>query len=142
MKIKIRGITSVEDALMVLDAGADMVGFNFYPKSPRYISPVVCAFILKRLTQEKYSFTSVGVFVNSPVAEIRAVLEETGLQMAQCAGDEPVESLALLGSQAFKSVRLPRKEGPASESRKSGSAPSFKAYADLRQGEAPAFLLD
>ncbi len=142
MKIKICGITNLGDAMMALEAGADMLGFNFYPNSPRYIPPAVCASILKRLDGQKYLFTSVGVFVNASVEEIHSILGETGLQVAQLSGDEPVENLTALGRRAFKSVRLPGTEAPSAEKRTNNSSQSIKAYADLRKGETPAFLLD
>jgi phosphoribosylanthranilate isomerase len=43
MHIKICGLTRLEDALAAVDAGADYLGFNFYPKSPRYLTPDACA---------------------------------------------------------------------------------------------------
>jgi phosphoribosylanthranilate isomerase len=56
-----------------MDAGADMIGFNFYPKSPRYIDPGKCRDIMA--VMRKYGhITYVGVFVNTSLAEIRAAM--------------------------------------------------------------------
>ena len=49
MKVKICGITTLDDTRAAIDAGADLLGFNFYPKSPRYIEPAACAELVKRL---------------------------------------------------------------------------------------------
>ncbi len=66
-KIKICGIKTVDDALAAMDAGADLMGFNFYPKSPRYIDVGQCRDIMS--VMRKYGhITYVGVFVNASVA--------------------------------------------------------------------------
>jgi phosphoribosylanthranilate isomerase len=106
MKIKICGITSLEDALSAIDAGADLLGFNFYPKSPRYLTPEACAEIQSSIPNHRSSILSVGVFVNSPAAEIVSILDQCGLPLAQLSGDERPETLAALGGRAFKALRL------------------------------------
>jgi phosphoribosylanthranilate isomerase len=103
MHIKICGITSIEDALAAIDAGADMLGFNFYPRSPRYITAERCAAITPAL--QGRPVTLVGLFVNSSPDEILATMEVCGLDLAQLHGDEPVEALAVLGGKAFKAFR-------------------------------------
>ena len=63
MKVKVCGITSYEDAVMALDEAVDALGFNFFPSSPRYISPADARSIIRRLPP----FTAaVGLFVNVP----------------------------------------------------------------------------
>src|SRR4029079_8135268 len=104
--IKICGITSLEDALAAIDAGADYLGFNFYPPSPRSILPEACAQITSVLRREHAQVQLVGVFVNMPVAQVKAVLTECSLQLAQLHGDETPEILAAFDGQAFKAVRL------------------------------------
>jgi phosphoribosylanthranilate isomerase len=104
MKIKICGIKTAKDALAAMDAGADLIGFNFYPKSPRYIDPGLCRDIMT--VMRKYGhITYVGVFVNAPLAEIRATLHTCGLSLAQLHGDEPAEMLKSLNGKAFKAFR-------------------------------------
>lgn len=105
MKIKICGITHLDDALAALDAGADMLGFNFYPPSPRHITRTACAELVAALRGHGHNATLVGVFVNTPPAAVAATLDECGLDLAQLSGDEPPEQLALLGERAFKAIR-------------------------------------
>ncbi|GAB4495785.1 MAG: phosphoribosylanthranilate isomerase [Anaerolineales bacterium] len=103
--IKICGITTLNDALAAVDAGADLLGFNFYPQSPRYIEPDSCRKITSLLGMECPHITLVGVFVNSPAPQIGAILETCHLHLAQLHGDEPPEMLAALGKRAFKAFR-------------------------------------
>lgn len=105
-KIKICGITTLKDALAAAEAGVDLLGFNFYPKSPRSIEPESCQKITEVLRQDLPNLTLVGVFVNSSVSEIRSVLETCHLHLAQLHGDEPPEMLTEMRDIAFKAVRL------------------------------------
>ncbi len=105
MHIKICGLTNLDDALAAVEAGADYLGFNFYPKSPRYVSPEACAQITDELTQRGAAVTSVGVFVNTPAAEVAAIMRVAGLRLAQLHGDEGPEQLSALWGRAFKAVR-------------------------------------
>ncbi len=103
-KIKICGIRTVDEALAAMDAGADLLGFNFYPKSPRYISVGVCRDVMS--VMRKYGQISyVGVFVNASVAEIRATMETASLSLAQLHGDETPEMVRALDEKAFKAFR-------------------------------------
>ena len=103
-KIKICGIKTVDDALAAMDAGADLLGFNFYPNSPRYISVGQCRDVMS--VMRKYGqITYVGVFVNASVAEIRATMETAALTLAQLHGDETSEMIRSLDGRAFKAFR-------------------------------------
>jgi len=103
-KIKICGIKTVKDALAAVDAGANLIGFNFYPKSPRCIDVGKCRDIMS--VMRKYGhITYVGVFVNAPVAEIRATLDTCGLNLAQLHGDETPEMVQSFYGRAFKAFR-------------------------------------
>ncbi|HMD79912.1 MAG TPA: phosphoribosylanthranilate isomerase [Anaerolineales bacterium] len=102
--IKICGIKTLTDALAAMDAGADLIGFNFYPKSPRYIDAGRCRDIMSVMRKFEH-ITYVGVFVNAPVAEIYAALETCGLSLAQLHGDETSEILNKLNGKAFKAFR-------------------------------------
>ncbi|MBN2387775.1 MAG: GNAT family N-acetyltransferase [Anaerolineales bacterium] len=106
MKIKICGITSREDALEAIDAGAEWLGFNFYPGSRRALTLEACAAIQSAIAERPASIVSVGVFVNASAAAIAAVLDRCGLDLAQLSGDEPPETLAALGERAFKALRI------------------------------------
>ena len=66
MKVKICGITQYDDAQAAIDAGADLLGFNFYPESPRYINPSSAPRLIKSIRRRCASIQLVGVFVNSP----------------------------------------------------------------------------
>lgn len=123
-KIKICGIKTVDDALAAMDAGADLIGFNFYPKSPRYISAGRCRDIMS--VMRKYGqITYVGVFVNASLEEIRATLDTCALTLAQLHGDETADLMQALRGRAFKAFR--------------GVPGNVDGFA---RTEAPAFLVD
>jgi len=107
MHVKICGLTNLDDTLAAVEAGADYLGFNFYPKSPRYISPESCARITGELARRGAAVTTVGVFVNTPAAEVAAIMEAAGLGLGQLHGDEEPEQLSPLRGRAFKAVRDP-----------------------------------
>ena len=104
-KIKICGIKTVKDALAAMEAGADMIGFNFYPKSPRYVEKNICAEITSVLKKEYPQIKLVGVFVNSSVDAIKDILQTCLLDSAQLHGDETFEMLNKLNGKAFKAFR-------------------------------------
>ena len=88
VKVKICGLTNYDDAAAAIDMGADMLGFNFYPKSPRYIEPAKAARIIKKLS----AFTDiVGVFVNESLERIHETREQCQLDWIQLHGDEDPE---------------------------------------------------
>jgi phosphoribosylanthranilate isomerase len=103
--VKICGITSLEDALMAVDCGADFLGFNFYQPSPRYIEPAHCARITATLRQRHRQVRLVGVFVNTPPEQIQSVLESCHLHLAQLHGSETPSMLASLAGRAYKALR-------------------------------------
>jgi phosphoribosylanthranilate isomerase len=83
--VKICGTTNLEDALLAVEAGADAVGFVFYEKSPRNVSPEVAREIVKKLPER---VDKVGVFVNEPAQRVSRVADEAGLTAVQFHGDE------------------------------------------------------
>ena len=89
VRAKVCGITNREDALCAVDAGADALGFIFYEKSPRYVTPEVVGEIVADLPP---FVTPVGVFVNVPEPRIDAVVKLAGLRAIQLHGDEPPEA--------------------------------------------------
>jgi phosphoribosylanthranilate isomerase len=106
LRIKICGITCLEDALHAADCGADALGFVFHPASPRYVTPAQAATIIAALPP---LVTTVGLFVNRPVLEIRAVAQDCGLDVVQLHGDEPAADCgALIAAhrRVVKAVRL------------------------------------
>jgi len=86
VRVKICGITNLEDALASVEAGAHALGFNFYRQSPRYIGPSAARHIVEHLPA---SILCVGVFVNLPDADqVRDLASEAGMQALQLHGDE------------------------------------------------------
>jgi phosphoribosylanthranilate isomerase len=104
-KIKICGIKTLPNALAAIDAGADYLGFNFYPKSVRFIETDVCAEITSVLKSEYPNIELVGVFVNLSVDEIKQIIEACSLDLAQLHGDETPAMLKALDGKAFKAFR-------------------------------------
>ncbi|MCX6060269.1 MAG: phosphoribosylanthranilate isomerase [Chloroflexi bacterium] len=103
--IKICGIKTLIDALAAINAGPNYLGFNFYPKSVRFIEKEICAEITSVLKREYPQIKLVGVFVNSAVGEVKNILETCSLDLAQLHGDETPEMFAQLAPRVFKAFR-------------------------------------
>lgn len=123
VRVKICGITRLEDALAAVRLGADALGFNFWPKSKRYCAPEVAAGIVSRLPP---FVAAVGVFVNPSRAELKRVVARTGIGVVQLHGDEPPELLAAVPRPVIKAIRVE----------------SADSLAELERFPAAAFLLD
>jgi len=123
VRVKICGITRVEDALAALRLGADALGFNFWPASRRYLPPSAARAILARLPPFA---TTVGVFVNQPEEEIRAITAASGVQVLQLHGDEPPALCARLPWPVVKAIPVDQ----------------VRALSGLLSYEVSAFLLD
>ncbi len=106
-RVKICGLKTYDDARMAADAGADMLGFNFFRNSPRYITPDDALTICDRLRADlgKDCPLLVGVFVNEIVGNISAITRKVGLDFAQLSGDESDVVLKELRGIAFKTIR-------------------------------------
>ena len=112
--IKICGITTVEDGSAAVEAGADMLGVNFYRGSPRFVEPEAAAEIVSQIQMQvaatDRSVTVIGVFVNESIDEVLRIADEARLNGIQLHGDETVEfceQLKKLSPQRFviKAVR-------------------------------------
>lgn len=88
VKIKICGITNLEDALAAAEYGADAIGFVFHNKSPRVVTPQIAKDIVSALPP---FVTTVGVFVDERPSEIEKIVSYAGLNIAQLHGSEPPE---------------------------------------------------
>ncbi len=102
-RVKICGITSVEDAAAAVEAGADALGFVFVPGTPRLIRPEAAARIVGELPP---FVTTVGVFVNQPLAEVLRIAAQCGLQAAQLHGEEPAEYSRRIPVRVIKAIRV------------------------------------
>jgi len=91
VRVKICGITSASDAQAAVDAGANLLGFNFYPKSPRHIEEDKAAEIRRKLPKR---VEAVGIFVNRLPADVIALGSSLKLDAVQLHGDEPPETVA------------------------------------------------
>jgi len=106
VKIKICGITNHRDAAAAVEMGADLLGFNFYPKSPRYISADDAARIISKLPA---FVDTVGVFVNASPEQIRKATDCCQLNWVQLHGDEDpafCKSLLKLNTGIIKAIRI------------------------------------
>ncbi len=106
MRVKICGITSLEDAVEAINAGADALGFVFYPPSPRYISPENARNIIERLPP---FVEKVGLFVNEDADTINATSKESDITLAQLHFD--VDD-TLTDQLAIPYVRVIRAQSP------------------------------
>lgn len=94
-RTKICGITRLEDLRAVVDAGADALGFVFYPPSPRYLTPEAAAPLISAMPP---FVTSVGLFVNASLEELQAVIKLAPVQLLQFHGDESAQECHRLAS--------------------------------------------
>ena len=162
-RVKICGLTNLEDAQAAMEAGADLLGFIFYEKSPRYVDPRTVASIVGALKSARraafhpppstlceaprsasgvgHSPPSalhpptlfVGVFVNPSLEQVTQMLNHCGLDLAQLHGEEDPELLAFLARRAFKALR-PRSAADAEA--------AAARYASLGPLGGPDLLVD
>ena len=125
VRVKICGITTLEDALVAVEAGADALGFIFVEGTPRYVTPAAAAAIVRGLPP---FVTPVGVFWDHPRAHVKAVAETCGLGALQLHGDESPEDARQYGLPVIKTIKV---GGP-------GDLDRMPGY----RGAVAAFLLD
>lgn len=126
VRVKICGVTNWADARLAVDLGADALGFNFYPPSPRSVSPGRAWEIIRRLPP---AVSVVGVFVNWPAVAVAALARALHLGAVQLHGDETVEEVRAL-AERFSVIKA------------FGVRPGFRLATLRRYGAASAFLLD
>ncbi len=93
VRIKVCGLTRPADALACGSAGADWIGLNFHPGSPRYIDPGLAAEIISTLP---ITASAVGLFVDRTPGEVVELADRLGLRIVQLHGQEPPEDIAAL----------------------------------------------
>lgn len=106
VKVKICGITNAEDAIAAVDMGADLLGFNFYPKSPRYVPFEKAESIIRKIPT---SVDTVGIFVNSAPADLKRIIGAGFFNWIQLHGDETPEycrSLNWTNVRIIKSIHV------------------------------------
>jgi phosphoribosylanthranilate isomerase len=113
IRVKICGITNFIDAQVAVEAGADLLGFIFFPKSPRYIEPDqvkeiaadLRVWLLDNSSNSHQLPKLVGVFVNETGEHVAQILAHTGIDYAQLHGGEPPALLEQLAPRAYKALR-------------------------------------
>ncbi len=131
VRVKICGLTRLDDALAAAEAGADYLGFNHYERSPRCIEPELSAEIVAAVKLTYPAVQMVAVFVNEDMDKIRLLMDICDYGYAQLSGDEKPEDLHALAGRAFKAIR------PVSTDQ---AAESASLYAN--RAVQPALLLD
>ena len=111
IRVKVCGITSLEDARTCVDAGADALGFIFVENTPRFVTPEQVAPIVRQLPP---FVTPVGVFWEHPAGHVKAIAEACGLRALQFHGDEKPEDLEGFALPVIKTIKLPAFEGAGS----------------------------
>ena len=124
-RVKVCGITNLEDALAAVEAGAEVLGFNFYARSPRYVTPEAARRVIERLPE---GVESVGVFVNEATPEaVERVAREACVGAVQLHGDETPEFCrALRGLALIKALRV----GPGFEVEAAAAYPTDAVLLD------------
>jgi phosphoribosylanthranilate isomerase len=102
-KVKICGITSIPDALAAAEAGADMLGFVFYDRSPRHVSIQAATEIVRQLPP---FIVRVGVFADAPEEVVLRAIGDCGLNLLQFHGDEPPDYCLQFGLMSMKAFRI------------------------------------
>lgn len=125
IKIKICGITELDDALHAVDCGADALGFVFYERSPRAITSKRAQAIIAKLPP---FVTVVGLFVNEDPLNVRVIADHCGLDVIQYHGDESPEMVRLAPRRSIRALRVRESETLNDISNYPGSALLLDAW--------------
>lgn len=108
-RVKICGIKTVEQAAVALEAGADYLGFIFYPRSHRYVAPQTVGEIVTA-ARERFGgpdrWQAVGVFVDEPLEVVRTAMQTAGLDVAQLCGAEDAAYAGGVGAPVIRVVHV------------------------------------
>ncbi len=102
-RIKICGITNLEDAKLAIDAGADAIGLVFYEKSPRYVAINSAEYIIKNASP---FINFIGLFVDADESYVRKVLDRVAIDTLQFHGQESEQACAIYNRPYIKAVRM------------------------------------
>lgn len=105
IKVKICGITQLEDARFVAGALADYMGFVFYEGSPRHVTPAKAGAMINWIEGTR----CVGVFVNQPLDDVNMIARQTGIDLVQLHGNENPDYCSLVDKPIIKAIHI--KEG-------------------------------
>ena len=131
LKVKICGITRVEDARLALECGAWAIGFIFHPGSPRYVTVERAAAILRELPA---GTLAVGVFVDAPLAQVNSAVRAAGLRGVQLHGAEgPEFAAAVEAGEVIKGLRV----GPGFDAAAVDAFPQCRILLDTFQEGVP-----
>lgn len=144
--VKVCGLTNLHDTQAAVDAGADMLGFIFYSKSPRAANPEAVQNIIAHLKIQSKIPLKIGVFVNEKIETIHHLLDYCKLDAAQLHGEESPEMMGLgngipspsgLNGDAYKAIR------PSSHEEAYVLAEQYALSSSMRNKHGlPAFLID
>ncbi len=141
MLVKICGLTSLSDALAAIDLGADMLGFNFYPGSKRFLQLEECAAIQNGIIRSGRRTIAVGVFVNASRRDIETICTTCDLGYAQLSGDETPDFARSLPVLWIKAIR-PREPTDASAAARQFSPRRQAAGPSQPAASIPRLLVD
>lgn len=108
-RVKVCGVGTVEEARLAIELGADLIGLNFFSKSPRYIDPESAARLVAEVKPQGNDGRAplwTGVFVNMPVHQAVELSDRVGLDLLQFHGDETPDDLASVGERGVKAFRI------------------------------------
>lgn len=131
MMVKICGITNLDDALAAVEGGASALGFNFWPRSPRYITPDAAHDLIRELPSAVWK---VGVFMDEEPGAVADVARAVRLDVVQLHGRESAREFPE-GLRVWKAVRIDEKFDPA-------SLAAYPAEAVLLDGPANGVAFD
>ena len=131
VKVKICGITNLEDGRAAVQSGADALGFVFCDTSPRRVSIETAGAITRALPE---GLTKVGVFVNAPPATVTRAIRECGLNLLQFHGDETPDYCLQFGVKSMKAFRMRDQESLTALPRYQTEAWLLDAYSPERLG--------
>jgi phosphoribosylanthranilate isomerase len=135
IRVKVCGITSLDDALLAAEAGADALGFIFVEGTPRYVAPARAAAIVGALPP---FVCPVGVFWDHAPDHVRAVVEECGLAAVQLHGSEPPEAVTAAPRPVLKTIKITKREDLALLDRYKPAAFLLDSPVRWSEGEARA----